>query len=548
MKYNSSKKLLILLACGISIECSAAEGLLDLDKDENRSGFENKIPPPVTKEQNEESLGYAKTFLKWSIKKIGEAYINYSRSLPALVFSNNPQKAELVLWNDIWSVVKVPPSLNDDFSRYRSPPYTPLAVQAWKSYVDKLFSTHPEKVFLPTDEQIKLVMHYSTLGFYTSEAGGKRILDMSLLNHQKLFYGHYNITQVEYDTKKDELNFISKFGQRYTPQDKNMYDLAKFDFICSSAAFIPSVGHSWVHFHFPDIVSALVHNMPEKESPLYKLLDPHVRFTTALDDSVLRSMPIPDNNSDNFRGKYLSPTSPFPITLDNFLFSNSRRVVDFYKEGGEFHCPPKFPDVPYCNILMEYYGVIREFIDDIKYYLEPELGTKHSPGFFIKEMSHYLPQVAKFEPVDVVATFIWQAAIVHSTDHHSMYKGYRNTPKGCDDGLTALVSGPVSPTVITKDLRECNATTKIEDIADQLYLDRFRNFIDLFVKYIPDELGLTMDRINYNFGIKELDDKAASFQKKLLAKENELKKRKNIFGGKSSLLCPLHEMPQSICF
>ena len=45
MNYSLSKKLLILLACGISIECSAAEGLLDLDKDENRSGFETQPLP-----------------------------------------------------------------------------------------------------------------------------------------------------------------------------------------------------------------------------------------------------------------------------------------------------------------------------------------------------------------------------------------------------------------------------------------------------------------------------------------------------------------------
>ncbi len=71
MKHNISKNLLILLACGISIECSAAEGLLDLDKDENRSGFENKVPPLVTKELQVESLGYFQGLLRWSLKFIG---------------------------------------------------------------------------------------------------------------------------------------------------------------------------------------------------------------------------------------------------------------------------------------------------------------------------------------------------------------------------------------------------------------------------------------------------------------------------------------------
>jgi len=51
--------------------------------------------------------------------------------------------------------------------------------------------------------------------------------------------------------------------------------------------FIPGIAHSWVHFLFPDAVAATVHNDVPRNSVLYKLLEPHIRYTSRINWEAL---------------------------------------------------------------------------------------------------------------------------------------------------------------------------------------------------------------------------------------------------------------------
>ena len=184
---------------------------------------------------------------------------------------------------------------------------------------------------------------------------------------------------------------------------------------------------------------------------------------------------------------------------------------------------------------------------------------------FIEKIAFYIPSVKKAgtNSLDVLATFIWQVSIVHSTDHFTQYKFFRHMPGGQEDG-TVIKGGAISPTVVTKEWRECSEQLRksgkaptIEEVADRFdYIDRFRHFLDLFGQFNPSTgLNHTMDKIFsvdggavYNFSKPELNEEVSIFQKELTALEKSLKTMDNGLDGRGSLLCPLSAMSQSICF
>ena len=72
----------------------------------------------------------------------------------------------------------------------------------------------------------------------------------------------------------------------------------------------------------------------------------------------------------------------------------------------------------------------------------------------------------------------------------------------------------------------------------------------MYCRYNHDTLQSTMDNLesdHYNLD-EALVPAVKKFQEALNQKEENLKKRINVFGGPSSLPCPLSQMPRSICF
>ncbi len=466
------------------------------------------------------------------------------------LFSAPVTKAKLELWHDIWSVPNVPNDLAQDFNNNRGQSYITSNSAGCEKYVDKLFSTQPEQLFMPTDRQILLAMNYSQIAFYTTVTKdpktGKHVqfLDMGRLKQHDCFAGYYhNTIGVEHVLETGELSFFSKDGHKISASSEpNLYKLLKFDFMSAATAFFLSIGHSWAHFHWNDIFSALTYNMESKNSTLYKILSVHTRFQLAINSDVLRVDLTPGYNEDTWVGKYLSPVQTIPVDIDNFLYTNSRRTLEFYDERrAEFQCPPNLPDVPYCHIMKKYYKLIRDFVGDIN---DMDDYFNHDLKRFIKDASHYLPQLEKFDPLDVLATSIWQTAIVHGTDHYSSYKAYRYRPN-CPDS-TAVEGGSVTATVARMDIRNCTEETSVLEFADQLYCSRFRSFLDTYCRY-NDTIGWNLNNLSYNFGVEILDQRATRLISELRELEERLKETPNVFGGKSSLLAPLTQLATSIC-
>ncbi len=435
---------------------------------------------------------------------------------------NKDQKAEIVLWNDIWSVVNIPWALQHDFAKYRAITYIPKVEEAYDRYYSFLLNldTKSETLSIPDDKQFLLILYHTPMALYIKKTNSRtHTVDISDLIYLRNFAGYYDIRKIDIDTETNKLTFFTKNNEKINSEHP-LYHVAKIHATVCLTYFSPGIGHSWVHFDFPCVVSAICYNMLPNGSVLHKILTTHTRFTLAINNQALRVQQA-TNNHNNWKGK-LDPIKPFPVTADTFVFSNSRRVLDFYKKCGEFHCPPTFnEDIPYCKILMLYYHEIRKFIESIKEDIEKNLLAD-----FITELNKYFPVVNEFDPYDVLATFIWQACIAHPTDHFTYYQAM----KSCGS------------TVAIKRVLDCSPESTINDIIDPMYLAKFKNFLEIFVQfnYFP-EFNNSMANLTYDFSNPKLLEKEKAFTSNLHALETKLIQE-------GALLCPLSRMAQSICF
>lgn len=233
----------------------------------------------------------------------------------------------------------------------------------------------------------------------------------------------------------------------------------------------------------------------------------------------------------------LDPLLPFPMELESFLSANSSRTKDFYKGGGEFRCPPRFDtDRPFIEVAMRFYEIVREFVGEMAPHIEVDLLDD-----LMKKAGEQIPAINDFDKLEVLATFIWQVSVLHSSDHFSYYKAYCHNATVHDD-VTALKRKPVYPTVMTRSLRDSTPATTLNEVADRLYMHRARYYFAVFGRFNHNPaLDLTMQNLSYTFAQSAANEAAARFQARLVELEKELI-------AENRLICPLQEMAQSICF
>jgi hypothetical protein len=159
----------------------------------------------------------------------------------------------------------------------------------------------------------------------------------------------------------------------------------------------------------------------------------------------------------------------------------------------------------------------------------------------MREASDHIPAIRGFDPLDVVATFIWQVGVVHSSDHFAFYKGYGHNATAHDD-ITVMKGQPVFPTVMTRSLRDCTPETTLDEVADPLYVHRSQHHMDVFSRYNREgAVDVTLPTVDYGFSVPVLGDVARRFQGGLRDLEKTLI-------AENKLICPLEEMAPSICF
>ncbi len=454
-------------------------------------------------------LFLAKTKYRWTVFKTDKL---------SRIYKN--QKIKLVLINDIWTIKKVPWDLQHDFIKHRGATYLTPYEQAFDRYYSYLLSlSKAEALSIPNDEDFLKMLYCSLTGLYIRRTSSTLdVLDLFFLKYVNPFYGCYDISKIEVNVITNKINFFTKNNDKITPEHP-LYTIAKAQAVICLAYFSPGIGHSWVHFDFPCVMSAACYNNLSRDSILYKILGTHTRFTTAINYQALQ-VKRSTNNTNDLKGK-LDPIKSFPFTGDLFVFYNSRRVLDFYKQGGEFHCPPHLDErIPYSKNLMLYYHEIKKFIDHMQIFIEKDLLAA-----LIAEISEYFPVIKEFNPYDVLSTYIWQSSVLHSTDHYTYYQ-------------TMKLYGSA---VAKKRIFDCSPETKLNEIIDELYVYKYKSFLETFVFFHAGALNNTMANLSYGFS----DPKHIEIEKDFLSRLHKLEKE---LEKKKQLLCPLKNMAQSICF
>jgi hypothetical protein len=205
---------------------------------------------------------------------------------------------------------------------------------------------------LPTDaEIISHVILRSPLAFYTENTPSKLVTDLSRTQNAYLYADAYcnQVYQVEVDKKTSEITLFTREKGPITRQkdgDK-MFELAKMHLMSVASYFVAGIGHSWVHFLFMDAAAAVTYNLLEKKhrgSVLYKLLEPHTRYTSRINWEALgvRGMLVygesalvrmaAEASATAPRGvkpssmfvEMMEPWTPFPMPASEFVRNNCK--------------------------------------------------------------------------------------------------------------------------------------------------------------------------------------------------------------------------------
>jgi hypothetical protein len=416
----------------------------------------------------------------------------------------------------------------------------------------------------PTDEIfISHVILRSPLAFYTTNEAKKLVIDLSAMNDIENYDNTYfEVSGIEVEKDSQEITIFMRSSDPTkdpTPVTRKKDGDAVFDRAMQSAmstisCFIPGIGHSWVHFLFPDAVAATVHNDVPRSSVLYRLLEPHTRYTSRINWEALgargslvvggsafvrlaaeASTSAPRGIPASSLVKKFEPVTALPITADEFVRKNSERTTGYYFSE-EFACPPKWldgasADLPYIKSLKRFYPIVRKHVAKVLAFED-----KTTIDRFIacvddtSRIDGKCLDLYRFDPIDVIATLIFDAAFIHPTDHYFLYKVYRQTRYG-----VATLRHPYT--------RDWYPGSRVpEDVQDPEDRVRYAGFSDVFVQFNDSKLfGNSMKSLKYRFKQRALKNAGLDFINEIYVEQDKMKSEGDIF-------CPMEKLARSICY
>lgn len=271
-----------------------------------------------------------------------------------------------------------------------------------------------------------------------------------------LFLCSLDVNKIEIDKKTSDITIHTRSAgpiSRRTHED-NVFDKAKMYAMNTMSYWIAGIGHSWVHFCFMDATAATVHNDLDRSSVLYKLLQPHVLHNNRINwealgvrghlvlggSSLVRMSAASTTTSQkgvpgDLLTKLFTPWTTFPMPAAEFVRNNAKRTTEyyFYSEPGEFACPPKWlegdnAEIPYIKSVARFYPLVRAHVEKIL----AEENDAVVDAFIanVDGTSRVEPDgvdlnLSRFNSTDVIASMIYNAVFVHSTDHYFTHEVFR---------------------------------------------------------------------------------------------------------------------------
>eukprot|EP00808_Paulinella_micropora_P030829 g47038.t1 len=240
-------------------------------------------------------------------------------------------------------------------------------------------------------------------------------------------------------------------GEMIRP-DEPGWDLAKKHVSGTILTLGAAFTHSWIHFVFPDLAAIGMHKL-KGDSVLYKLLFPHLRYVTVI-NQVRNHQPGQADSPIGWDGKCCGMgngkwQSYIPwqalgraLTLEAFVTANDSHCSRFYYQDGLPPAPikPDFKDqsnffhnkrydrlsdfvIPdyaqitntrYHTFVSSYWPSFRRLVEKVW----PEI-KKEDYDLWVSTFYPWLPTVKNADPIDVLACVMWHVSVLHSCDHQS---------------------------------------------------------------------------------------------------------------------------------
>jgi len=322
------------------------------------------------------------------------------------------------------------------------------------------------------------------------------------------------------------------------------WKLAKLHLQVMMTFYTPGMQHNWVHFVLPSTFAVNTPKVLQPNSVLRKLLTPHIRFTEIINHQALFIGNASDNNQ-SLADRYLKPWLAFPMNNEVFIENIARHCQIYYSKRPEVFCPSPFlhneslTELPYVKQAQSYYTIIRKFVSRVAHQIDPQ-----DWQYLAESINKSLPGIEDLPMVDVLSTFIWQVAVIHSMDHAAYYTFMR---KYLNSSCISM-STPYKPYTNTKFWTEkaSKMNVSIEEIKQhpekyllgQAELARTHTALDLWVTYIPSLFNDTasMRHTNYSFDHADLTNAHEVFMKDLENVNEELQSQTNESGEKIHLV------------
>ena len=238
------------------------------------------------------------------------------------------------------------------------------------------------------------------------------------------------------------------------PQDGEAWRVARYFVLQGAIHRINLIDHPGVHFP-ADTINALTKSVLPKTNLIVRLLQPHMWLSLPVDNAVLEGQKSIINMNKWF------PWCPFVAKG-----SEARKLLPFFWAGSQFyavhnqqgspngdayfdipndsykafHFTPAPPEIAshYGEFLRGYFVPIRKFTRAVVDHMS---NTEwREAGFWAEAIAQYIPghpegarligadgkTFDKDLLADLLAHFIWNAAVMHSSDHESLHEMYES--------------------------------------------------------------------------------------------------------------------------
>ena len=208
------------------------------------------------------------------------------------------------------------------------------------------------------------------------------------------------------------------------PRDSHAWQLAKYFVLQAATTLMTLCQHPRLHFPM-DSINAITKTALPKSHVVFRLLEPHLRFSLPLNRSTLyHPKSIVSHNEREIYTPYAGPTESL-----RELISIGYRGIAGNTSYPEYRFPmrPQKIHSDYGKFVKVYYDVIYRFVETVL-----EGRAEHDPllrdwaGYISEWVPGFPDGEAIFEGDNLVAAvtfFIWDVSVMHATDHNE-FAGY----------------------------------------------------------------------------------------------------------------------------